>query len=327
MKKLLKIILIILPGFLCLVLAAVGGFNAYLRISLSEFYKSAKTECGIPGISDGYIPQGLFCSENDGEFISCGYMNDGSASRIYIFGENGEKYACLKNADGSDNTSHAGGLCLWKNYVLMTDGDKISVYDWQDVKSAADKSGAVKPKSSFEVGFDAAFCYVDGDTFYVGEFYREQNYPTDSTHHLTTPAGDLHHAVISVYDINEIALNGFEDALPVSAYSVTDLAQGMCVTDSGRICISASYAAAASHILVYDAPSGKTDKEIEINGKSVPLYFLDSAAQCDDISLFPMSEELANKDGRVYIINESASAKYKFGKFTGGGKIYSVEIE
>jgi hypothetical protein len=325
MKKTVKIIIGIFACIVCLLLIIIGGFNAYLRIAYYDFYKSSETCGNVPGVSDGFIQQGLSYVPEAEKFVSCGYMKDGSASRIYIFDAASEDFVTLHNADGTPNSCHAGGLSYWNGYILMCDDDGMSVYNINDVMQGGGVS--VFPISSFNLDFDPAFCCIDGNTLYIGEFYRDPNYLTDSSHHITTPSGDEHHALTVAYDMNDIAADGFVSAVPLKAYSTVDLAQGMCITGSGRICISTSYAVAGSHIYVYDEPDDKSDSQIKIGETTVPLYYLDSSSLDEDISLFPMSEELVAVDGKVYIINESASAKYIFGRLTGGGKIYSLDIK
>ena len=39
-----------------------------------------------------------------------------------------------------------------------------------------------------------------------------------------------------------------------------------------------------------------------------------------------MSEEIVYKDGRIYIMTESASNKYIFGKFMSGIEVYSYKV-
>lgn len=325
MKKAVKIIVTALCCVICIWVMIVGAFNIYQHIAYAEFYKNADTHGKVPGIADGFIQQGISYIPSEKKFISCGYMKDGGASRIYIFDDDSKAYVTLKNADGSANDCHAGGLSYWNGCIVMCDRKAISFYSEADITSG--DGGGMAPFASIGIDYNPAFCYAEGDMLYVGEFYRQQNYKTNESHHMTTPAGDLHHALITVYDLNEILKSGFSSAAPERAYSIADLSQGMCVTDSGRICISTSYALAPSHIYVYGEPEWDGKSQVEVGGATVPLYYLDSSVLEEDIVFFPMSEELVSVDGRVYIINESASAKYLFGRLTGGGKIYSVEIE
>lgn len=328
MKKGIKILLIVIISLAALVALIIGGYNAYLRIAFRDFYSAAEAHGNVPGIADGFIHQGISYLPDSGEFIACGYMKDGSASRIYIFNESGERYVTLNGEDGKPTDTHTGGLSYWAGFVFLTDGDRILVYDLSSIQSKSKESGSVTPVAAFDVNLKASFCYVEGNDLYVGEFYREQNYKTDSSHHLTTPSGDKHHALMVTFDLESMIVDGFTEIVPKAAYSIPDLAQGVCITDSGRICISTSYAVAPSHILVYSAVTEDEQKDtFEFAGKLLPLTYLDSKRLESDIKFFPMSEELVNLDGRVYIMNESASAKYIFGKLIGGNKLYSIKID
>jgi hypothetical protein len=64
-----------------------------------------------------------------------------------------------------------------------------------------------------------------------------------------------------------------------------------------------------------------------VNGASVPVYYLDSESLTDDITLPPMSEEIFVKDGRLYVLLESACKKYIFGNLIRGRHVYSYGLE
>lgn len=86
-KKVGKVFLIILAVIVALALLFIAGYNIYQKISYREFNKVSEKEFKIPGLSDGFVPQGITWVENDGKegmYLVCGYMSDGSASRIYI---------------------------------------------------------------------------------------------------------------------------------------------------------------------------------------------------------------------------------------------------
>ena len=64
-----------------------------------------------------------------------------------------------------------------------------------------------------------------------------------------------------------------------------------------------------------------------VEGASVPVYYLDSACLVEDVKAPPMAEEMVWLDGRVYILTESASMKYLFGKLMSGHHVYSYPME
>jgi hypothetical protein len=321
MKKVPKILLMLISVILGLTLLLFIGLNIFFRAPYKEFYSSSEKEFKIPGLNKGFTPQGLTLSAS-GSFLTCGYMKDGSASRIYVIGDD-EHYVQLRKEDGTADTNHAGGLAVYGDYLYLTDEDYISIYRLRDVLNAS--SGAlVTPISQFYLNMQAAFLYVENDKMYVGEFYREENYMTDEAHHMMTDAGDMHHAIMSVYALSKAAEYGIVSEVPEYVYSITGLAQGICIAGNGNIYLSTSYGTASSYIYGYNDPAQyAADGTFEIAGAEVPLYYMDSKHLEETVMLFPMSEELVFADGKIYVMGESASNKYIFGKFTGNNYVYS----
>lgn len=66
--------------------------------------------------------------------------------------------------------------------------------------------------------------------------------------------------------------------------------------------------------------------KIELGGKEVPIYYLDKSNLVNTVTVPPMSEEIVYKDGKIYIMCESASNKYIFGKLTSGRKLLSWQV-
>lgn len=319
---------IVLGSLVALIIIAVIVIIAIEPLVYADYYSTARKEFPLPGKSDGFVQQGI--TETDGVFLSCGYMVDGSASRIYITRraeDDRTSFVRLLGNDGEPYLGHAGGLSAYaERYVYVCDSEqrRILVYDASDVLGA-ENGAEIAPVGDFGVHTNASFCYVADDTLYVGEFYREANYPTDEAHHMTTPAGDEHHSLVVCYALSASGELGLADgSTPVRAYSVTDLAQGMCVTDDGRIIVSTSYAIANSHNYIYDE-SAAASATVKVGETTVPLIYLDSDALVRDVVLPPMCEELVYVDGRVYSIGESASDKYIFGKLLRARFVWSYE--
>lgn len=317
MKKALKILAFVLGGLILAVVLFIAGLKiaGHVRYDKS-FFNDAWREFSIPGIHDGYIPQGITYDEASGNFLCCGYMGDKSASRVYVVDPKTDKnrYILLKNADGSDCTGHVGGFAVWGSYLYIADGDNTLVYSLSDVLDAEEGAG-VKALGAVPTDCRASFNYVKGDILYVGEFYRAGNYETDSTHHFTTEAGEVNRALIYAYELDRDVEFGIVSGSPLYAYSVTDLVQGMCITDKGDICLSTSWGPATSHLYLYEGvPTDKADATITVRGTEVPVIFLDSSHLKETVNLAPMSEEVTYVNGRIYTIYESASNKYFFGK-------------
>ncbi|MDE6691700.1 MAG: hypothetical protein K2K04_06995, partial [Clostridia bacterium] len=228
----------------------------------------------------------------------------------------------LKNADGSNYTGHTGGIAHYKEYIYITGDDGCDVFLLSGItehKKESVKIGEVKTL------LDPAYCNVYEGKFYTGSFYRAGNYETPEWQRITTPNGDKNMAVITVFDIDDSAADTFYiSPKPVAAYSTAGLVQGMTFTDD-EIVLSTSYGLASSHLYFYDKSSISAG-QLNLKGENVPLYFLDGACIKRTVTAPPMSEEIVYLNGRIYIMTESASSKYIFGKLMSGKHLWSWKV-
>ncbi len=290
------------------------------KIAFADFYKQARAEFEIP-TGGGFVGQGLDYLEDENAFITCGYAAvKGKCSMVYYIDEKGKATrTALKNADGSNYTGHTGGIAHYKEYFYITGDDGCDVFALSDLtehKSVSVKLGEVKTL------LDPAYCNVYGGKFYTGSFYRAGNYETPDWQRIKTPHGDNNKAVITVFDIDDNAADSFYiSPKPSAVYSTAGLVQGMTFTED-EIVLSTSYGLAASHLLFY-GKSSISAGQLTLNGENVPLYYLDGACLKRTVTAPPMSEEIVYLNDRIYIMTESASNKYVFGKFMSGKHLWS----
>ena len=329
-KKALKVVGIILCCLIGLVLLLLLGIRAYFRLPVSGYYKNSEKSFVIPGLSDGMIHQGLAYDSENGTFLITGYRTDGGASQVSVVSKaDGKevKRLNLANEDGSAFTGHVGGITVYGDFVYVADEEGLVAFHKADVAAASNgdsvKSVGLFKTSTADDSLHVAFTHVEGDTIYVGEFYREENYPTPDSHKYKTAAGDNNTALILAYKLDGTAPLGIADKIE-RAYSIPALVQGMCFDANGKIYLSTSYAVSFSHITGYNAE--KKEGTITVLGQTVPLYVLDSSTQIVDIELAPMSEEIVIVDGKLYTMCESATNKYILGKFTSAKYCYATDI-
>ena len=335
MKKLhpaLKV-LVIVGIVMVTILAAIGVAKIVERVIYADFYANARNEFGIPGLNEGFVPQGMAYDGATDRMLMCGYMANGEAGRIYRRDMKTGKITCMeiKEADGSDYLGHTGGITCYGDYVYVTAADGLDVFRAEDVLTGtgdAVKIGEVKTHN------DPAWCHVyedEGGTYILtGSFYREGSvYETPERERITTPAGDQNTSLVTVFRMNADMPFGV-DPTPVGAISTPDQMQGLCITDDGDIVVSTSWGTSSSYLHVYDGTkvkaSGAADTIEIVDGVSVPLFYLDGSSMTDTVKAPPMSEEIVCIEGRLFIFNESACNKYVFGKFLSGYWLYSYDL-
>lgn len=322
MKKVFKIITRILLGMMAFVLVLCMGIFCWSKVHYHDFFKDAQRSMAIPGLNDGFVPQGFDYEEKQKVFLISGYMKDPAmASRIYVVKEDGSStYAELLDEKGVPFTGHCGGVAINGDYLyLSSDETVLSVFSLAQVMEGEQ----AKQLGTIDTTDRTSFCSFENGYLLTGAFYRAGNYETPEYHHQTTPAGDENPALIWIFPADENAPFGIADT-PVAALSVREKVQGVTVTDEGRILLSTSYSVASSTVWMYEMDTRMGS--VNVNGKDVPLYYLDSDNLVEQVEVPPMSEELVFLDGRVYVLTESACTKYIFGNLIDGRHVFSYQF-
>ena len=342
MKKSVKLPLKIL-GWVAAVIAAllILVFVGEKLVFASFFFGGAKREMKVPGTWTNYVQQG-FDRLDDGKFLVSTYDKGNENAAIFIIDGKTETVCELKNADGTPYLSHAGGVTHYRDWVYVatdnhsdTEGDVYCTHencntnlDMFLLADVLDGDGKATLVDSIIIPNRLAYASVYGDTLYAGAFHREgSKYITPESHHVTTPAGDKNTALMMVYTMNPETGKPTSE-LPTMYYSTISNVQGMCLTTSGKIILSTSWGLSKSHLYQYNVSNASASSlgRITLNGQQVPVYYLDSSTLEKTVVAPPMAEELDYLDGRVFILSESASMKYIFGKFMSGNYVYSFPM-
>lgn len=336
LKKALKIVLITLCSLILLVGLILLGAHLLTPVIYDDFFDNVTAEYETVGLDDGLVPQGFDYLEDKDTYLQCGYMADESASRIYVIPEGNEneaRYVSLLSPDGTPYTGHTGGITAYGDFVwLANDGEGEENCVWVLSLSellATPNGGEITLGKRFSTENRAAYCMADGEYLWVGEFYREEDYPTAPSHTFTVANGEEHHAIVCAYPLDSTTEYGVAaDLTPELVLSVTGQIQGFDMTENGGFVLSASFGLSTSLLRVY-APIDKDtpDAKLAINGEDVPVYFLDEDLLLDTIEAPPMSEEIVVRDDRLYVVFESACDKYIFGNFTRGRDVYSIPLK
>lgn len=140
-------------------------------IFYNRFMKNAEKIARIPGLGDGFIPQGFCYSDALGAWLSCGYFDD-APSRIYVIGTDGKliKSLALRRENGDDYTGHAGGISASGEHVWISNQKKAFHLTATAISEAADGS-AVSFDGYFGVNVNASFTFADENYFWIGEYH------------------------------------------------------------------------------------------------------------------------------------------------------------
>ena len=324
-------------GKMIVVFSVLGVFVLTLLIYyFGAFYPrfnahAKEKEFVIPGLDETFVPQGMEYYASDDVFFVSGYMSDGSPSRIYVVdAKTGtvQKYVTLK-AGLENYVEHAGGVATDGTKFWIVGDKKLNTIDYADLKNAQN-GDSVQIKSIIRTGNGCDFVYIYNNQLIVGEFYRDDVYETPEEHHIEVSDEEETEALGYIYDINHAMPSGTSEG-PKAVISFPDQAQGMVITKNkeGKECvvISTSYSIPSSKIKIYSNPlSEESVKKITIGGKEIPLYELNSKNLVDVFKAPAMSEEMAVKDGKVFILFESACKKYKLVNRTRTKNVFSIEI-
>ena len=318
MSKVKRNVLIIFTSIFVLLGAFVLFW--YFGDSYPQFYKYCQKEFAIHGLSEGFTPQGICFNEATESFLYCGYMKNGSASRVYVYNKNSKqtKYITL-NLTGEDYVGHAGGIETDGTNVWIAGEKKVFRFELADVLAAENKS-AINIVDSFESPNGADFLCLNNGILWIGEFEKKGKYDTDETHHI-----DKNRAVSFGYRLNAGETCGIEQ-VPEVALSTRSLVQGMVITDE-KIALSTSYSLPNSHIYIYQNPfANPTTETINVNDTDVPLYILTDELLENAMTFPSMSEEMTISNGRVFVLFENACKKYAAFTREQLRSVYSFEI-
>ena len=81
----------------------------YYGESYSDFYGKTQAEFTIPGLDEGFVPQGIEYEQENDIFLISGYMANGSASRVYVVKGEEANYVTL-SYNNESLTNHFGGI-------------------------------------------------------------------------------------------------------------------------------------------------------------------------------------------------------------------------
>ncbi len=290
---------------------------------LKAFNDNSEAAFIIPGLKEGFIPQGIFYEEENDIFLISGYYkNKTQTSRVIVVDGDGnfiKSVGC--QGKKSKATGHFGGIAAYKDNVYVVSTSVTHVLSLSKILSA-DNDAYVPIEAELYTDTTCSYVNVCDGILYIGEF-------TDitfddikgATNVYTDKFGQKYYSRCNAFILDENAQWGISSGkidaennmVPDFALTSPFKVQGMARLADGKIVYTASSTAITnSRVYLYeDVTTGDPNEIIKVAGQDVPLYYCqknDRIAQyrvptyLEEITLYP--------DGSVYIITESAAAPY-----------------
>lgn len=303
------------------IICGIFVYSAYTiqKPLMENFKKYFHPSFEIPGLEENFVPQGITYVEKENVFLLSGYVHkEEQASRIYVLDHGEVSKIELYLDENTPYNGHCGGIASSNETVwLANDGEGKENCVWTiDLKDILNTS-KLYLKTSFNTDVKASTCNVHNGYLWVGEYEDGMNYHTDESHHVTKNNPSL----ILAYKIDETSIYGV-NTFPEKALSVRNRLQGI-EFDSDNIYLSTSCGLNNSSLDVHENVFLKeNDTTITLNNQDIPVWILNKETLKHEIVMPPMSEGITFEDKDLYILFESASNKYKFGKYLGFDHIY-----
>jgi hypothetical protein len=306
----------ITDGFVNLFYAVKNVFDTFIGFlggdKKVDYANYTEMPCEVPGLEDGFIPQGICFVENMGMFAISGYMPDDAYenaqfSRIYFINpETNETKMFIID----DYTGHAGGIACHENDLWISSGGSTStngkIYHFSLDMFAGESGSTVSFDGYFSVPVKGSVLYCDGEKLWVTEFYNSDNKVNESHHYGSN------HAWSCGYDLPiEVDYSAKEKLVPDVVLSVPDKVQGMAITADGEVIFSTSYGRRNdSKMHIFEKYSKWDIATVNVFDTDVTLYVSKKKNRITRFKMPTLMEGLDYYNGKLYIIFESGAQTY-----------------
>lgn len=346
LKKILVILISLVLAILSVAFFAWSVLHVAKYLIYPDYYREAEVEAKIPGLNDGFRPQGVFYDEESGAYIHSG--SKGEHAVLYVVDKNGKETEIIplyREQDDEQSLGRGGAVVRVGDYVYVCDNENqnnsingiLYIFRYKDIMNAKDGDTLrCIGKQNTDCAMSAMF--TDGTYLYVAEFYNPgTNYSTHKTHHFITPEGNEQNAMLFAYALNTDGTlvttprpntdpNEEPEMIivPVFAISMDDHVTGFAIKD-GVIMLTRGVEWKYS-VLEYYYAWRETDSTVKVSDHDVPIYYLDSREHAKSIDLPMCAGNMTLVGDRVAITFESASKHFIIGKFFFAYNLISFEV-
>lgn len=297
--------------------------NLPRELQLKAFNENSQEDFVIPGLKEGFVPQGIFYDQENDVFLISGYYKGKSQpSRVIVVDGEGnflKSVGCISRK-GNKAFGHFGGIAAYKDYVYVATTGVTHVLSLSEIINANDDD-YVLIQGELYTDTTCSYANVCDGVLYIGEFTDKTSEDIKSATNVYKNGLEKYYSRCNAFILDENGKFGIKEnkideennIIPDFALTTPFKVQGMCVMPDGRLVFTASATAVKnSHVYLYqDVTKGEANELIVVDGWSVPLYYCEKADLIDTYRVPTYLEEITlYPDGSVYIITESAAAPY-----------------
>ncbi len=292
----------------------------------SDFFAAARPVFFVPGLLEGFIPQGLCYSPDEELVIISGYyMKSQFPSRLAVIdNKSGELILSvgLKQSDGEAFYGHAGGIACCDNTVYITSEGEAYYISLFSLKKAQNNS-QICFEGKFKLRTLGSFANYEDGILWVGDFVEDKKSELlNAPNIVTLNSGETFYAQCEGYKLFEglpdekRKTKNEEGYVPDCLLSIPTQIQGMARISDGRFVFSRSYGRKNdSKIAVYeDVFLRNAYKTISIEGFSVPLYCFTEDTMIKELNAVPMSQGIDRINNKLFLLFESGADIYRSGR-------------
>ncbi|OXM87280.1 lamin tail domain-containing protein [Paenibacillus rigui] len=289
-----------------------------------DFWNMSQPGLVVPGLVEDVVPQGMAYDKEKDWLLISNYREDGRPSTLSVIDAKTNRMIKSLNLYQENNTpytGHAGGVAISRSNVWIASGsylyriplETIVQAENQDQVSFADK--ILTPTR-------ASLAAYHNGVLWVGEYYEEPGYPTDSSHKLMNRDQEMYGAWLAGYKLDDVSDRpapdhpSVNDALvPDYILSIPGNIQGVDVLDDQIILTQSFTRAKGSSLVRYKQPLGQVpDTTVSLGQYPVPVWFLDSQSRIEsngELAAPPMAEGVVDREGKLYVLFESGANAYR----------------
>lgn len=271
--------------------------------------------CEVPGLADGFVPQGICFVESMGMFAISGYMpndTDGNKqfSRIYFVNPETKE---SKMFIIDDFTGHAGGIACNGNDLWISSGGSMNsngkIYHFTIDMFQSENGSSVAYDGYFSVPVKGSVLYCDGEKLWVSEFYNndKDSNKVNQSHHYGS-----NHAWSCGYNLPlNVDYSAKKKVTPDVILSIPDKVQGMSITDNDEVVFSTSYGRRNnSKMHIFEPFIEWNSDTVNVFDADVTLYVAKKKNRITRFKMPTLMEGTDYYDGKLYVIFESGAKTY-----------------